>query len=52
MGLLMVRKVVRLEPLASMPVEDVVALVAPTLQHYMTGELAPSAGAPRPPDHA
>ena len=52
MGLLMVRKVVRLEPLASMPVEDVVALVAPTLQYYMTGELAPSAGAPRPPDHA
>jgi len=49
MGLLMVRKVVQLEPLASMPVEDVVALVAPTLQHYMTGELSAPGGGPRPP---
>ena len=29
----------RLEPLASMPVDDVVALVAPTLQRYLTGPL-------------
>lgn len=38
-GLVLARKVARLEPLASMPVEDVVALVAPTVQRYMTGDL-------------
>jgi transcriptional regulator, TetR family len=50
MGLLMVRKVVRLEPLASMPVDEVVALVAPTLQYYMTGELPSQGSAPVPED--
>lgn len=45
-GLLLARKVLRIEPLASMQVEEVVALVAPTLQRYMTGELgAPGDGA-------
>lgn len=38
-GVLMARKVLRMEPLASMPVEEVVALVAPTVQRYMTGGL-------------
>jgi tetracycline repressor-like protein len=35
----MARYVVRIEPLASMPVERLVALYAPTLQRYLTGEL-------------
>lgn len=38
-GLMMVRYVVRLEPLASAPAEDVVRLVAPNVQRYLTGAL-------------
>jgi AcrR family transcriptional regulator len=38
-GLGMARYVVRVEPLATMPVERLVALYAPTLQRYLTGEL-------------
>ncbi|GEK20065.1 TetR/AcrR family transcriptional regulator [Cellulomonas xylanilytica] len=38
-GVLLARHVLRLEPLASMPVDDVVALVAPTLDRYLTGSL-------------
>lgn len=38
-GLMMVRYVVRLEPLASVPAEDVVRLVAPNVQRYLTGAL-------------
>jgi hypothetical protein len=38
-GLGMARYVVRVEPLASMPVERLVALYAPTLQRYLTAEL-------------
>lgn len=38
-GLMMVRYVVRLEPLASTPAEDVVRLVAPNVQRYLTGAL-------------
>lgn len=38
-GLMMVRYVVRLEPLASAPAEEVVRLVAPNVQHYLTGRL-------------
>lgn len=38
-GLVMVRYVVRLEPLASAPAEEVVRLVAPNVQHYLTGRL-------------
>jgi AcrR family transcriptional regulator len=38
-GLMMVRYVVRLEPLASAPAEDVVRLVAPTVQRYLTGPI-------------
>jgi AcrR family transcriptional regulator len=34
-GVAMLRHVVRIEPLASAPEEDVVALVAPTLQRYL-----------------
>ena len=38
-GMAMVRYVVRIEPLASAPVEQVVAAVAPTVQRYFTGDL-------------
>ncbi|RMI29952.1 TetR/AcrR family transcriptional regulator [Nocardia stercoris] len=44
-GLLLARKVLELEPLASMPVDELADLVGPTLQRYLTGELAaPVAG--------
>jgi hypothetical protein len=38
-GLGIARFAVRLEPLASMPEDELVAAVAPTLQRYLTGEL-------------
>jgi len=38
-GLVMARYVVRVEPLASAPVDAVVAAVAPTIQRYLTGEI-------------
>ena len=42
-GLIAVRYVARVEPLASMDHDQVVALVAPTLQRYMDLEASPSA---------
>lgn len=41
LGLVIARYVVRLEPLASLPVEDVVRQAGPTVQRYLTGELRP-----------
>jgi AcrR family transcriptional regulator len=38
-GLALVRHVVAVEPLATMPAAEVVDLTAPTLQHYLTGPL-------------
>ncbi|MDP3891661.1 TetR family transcriptional regulator [Nocardioides sp.] len=38
-GLIIVRYVLAVEPLASMPPEEVVAVYAPTLQRYLTGPL-------------
>jgi AcrR family transcriptional regulator len=38
-GLGVVRYVMRIEPLASAPAEDVVSALAPTLQRYLTGDL-------------
>ncbi|MBL1078076.1 TetR family transcriptional regulator [Nocardia sp. 2] len=38
-GLLVMRKIVQLEPLASMSVDELTAIVGPTLQRYLTGEL-------------
>lgn len=38
-GIMLVRYVVKLEPLASAAPDDVVRLVAPNVQHYLTGEL-------------
>ena len=40
-GLVMARYVVRVEPLASLPPERVVQAIAPTLQRYLVGPLAP-----------
>lgn len=39
LGLVMMRWVWEIEPLASLPDDDVVALVAPTIQRYLTGRL-------------
>jgi AcrR family transcriptional regulator len=39
LGLIMLRYVIGVEPLASLPPDDVVAIYAPTLQRYLTGEL-------------
>jgi hypothetical protein len=38
-GLGIARYVIRLEPLASAPMDEVVASVAPTLQRYLTGPI-------------
>lgn len=38
-GLMLLRYVIRLEPLASADQEEVVSLVAPTIQRYLTGKL-------------
>lgn len=38
-GVMLVRYILALDPLASLPSEQVVDVVAPTLQHYLTGEL-------------
>jgi AcrR family transcriptional regulator len=39
-GLVMVRYIIKLEPLASTPRETVVAAVAPTIQRYLTGDIS------------
>jgi hypothetical protein len=36
LGLVLCRYVLRLEPLASLPIEDMVARIAPTIQRYLT----------------
>ena len=43
MGLIFMRYLLQVEPIASMPAEEVVAIYAPTIQRYLTGTLpAPS----------
>jgi len=42
-GLAVARYIVRVEPLASMNVSDVIDVVAPTFQHYLTEPLTPPA---------
>lgn len=39
LGLILLRYVLRVEPLASMPQEEVLATYAPTIQRYLTGPL-------------
>jgi AcrR family transcriptional regulator len=41
MGLILVRYVMRVEPVASLTGEQVVATYAPTIQRYLTGDLPP-----------
>lgn len=43
-GLFMLRYIIKVEPLASASVEEVVAAVAPTVQCYPTAELNPRRG--------
>ncbi len=43
-GLVMARYIIGLEPLASLPAEEVAAIVAPTLQRYLTEPLRPGEG--------
>ena len=38
-GLILTRYVLEVEPLASMPADDLVAIYAPTIQRYLTGPL-------------
>ena len=38
-GIMLVRYIIGLEPLASMPSEQLVEIVAPIVQHYLTGDL-------------
>jgi AcrR family transcriptional regulator len=38
-GIVMFRYLVRVEPLASMPADDLVGVYAPTIQRYLTGDL-------------
>ena len=39
-GLLMLRYIIRVEPIASAPADQVAAAVGPTLQRYLTGDIA------------
>ena len=39
-GLIMVRYIIKIEPLASAPPETIVELIGPTVQRYIAGELA------------
>ena len=41
-GLIMARYIIKIEPLASMPPAVVAAAIAPTLQHYLLGQLNPN----------
>ena len=38
-GIIVTRYLIRLEPIATMPAEALVATYAPVIQHYLTGEL-------------
>ena len=42
-GLILTRYLVRLEPIASMSAEQVVATYAPVIQHFLTGDIGGSA---------
>ncbi|GAA5209910.1 TetR family transcriptional regulator [Microbacterium kyungheense] len=44
-GLMVTRYVLELEPIASTPVDDLVAAMGPNLQRYLTGPLTPAASA-------
>ncbi|HET6165552.1 MAG TPA: TetR family transcriptional regulator [Marmoricola sp.] len=44
MGLILMRYLLAVEPLASMPADELVATYAPTIQRYLTGPLPPVGG--------
>jgi AcrR family transcriptional regulator len=44
-GLIMTRYIIRVEPLASAPAAQVAAAIGPTLQRYLTGDIAAAAPA-------
>ncbi|WP_433590883.1 TetR family transcriptional regulator [Nocardia sp. CA-145437] len=46
-GLLVTRKILRLEPIASMPIDQLAGAIGPTLQRYFTGDLDGLTGAER-----
>jgi AcrR family transcriptional regulator len=46
-GLAFVRLVIRLEPVASASVDELVEAVGPTIQRYLTGDVRPARSAPR-----
>jgi AcrR family transcriptional regulator len=48
LGLGIARYVVRLDPLAALPAEEVAEIVGPTLQRYLTGDLAGAKARDRP----
>ncbi|MDC8985745.1 TetR/AcrR family transcriptional regulator, partial [Mycobacterium marinum] len=39
LGVVMARHIVKIEPFASLPADQVAQAIAPTLQRYLTGEL-------------
>lgn len=39
MGVVLARYIVKIEPFASLPAEQIARTIAPNLQHYLTGEL-------------
>jgi hypothetical protein len=39
MGVVMARYIVKVEPFASLPTEQIVDTIAPNLQRYLTGDL-------------
>jgi hypothetical protein len=40
MGLIFMRYLLEVEPIASMPADEVVAVYGPTIQRYLTGDLS------------
>ena len=48
LGLGIARYVVRLDPLAALPAEEVAGIVGPTLQRYLTGDIAGAKARDRP----
>lgn len=51
LGLVVGRYIMRVQPLADMDRDQVVALVAPALQNYLDGTPPDTAGCPRSPAH-
>lgn len=43
-GLLVARKILQVEPVASMPLDELAAAVGPTIQRYLTGDLPVAGG--------